>query len=452
MIKFLVPFIFLPLLLLTPLNWYILLILFSVLFRFFSCFCFSHTLSFSFISPLFLLDSLSWPLIILTLWISILRILASQTIWQKKISPLLFLSFSSLLLFFLILCFLRNNLLLFYLFFEASLIPTLLLIILWGYQPERLQAGTYLMLYTITASLPFLLAILLLFYSNGHLSLTALMNTPNFRKSLSFLWSFQLSAAFLVKLPMYSTHLWLPKAHVEAPVAGSMLLAGILLKLGAYGLLRTASIFPNIIITLLPLILPISVAGAAITRFICLRQSDFKSLIAYSSVGHMGLLAGGLLSGFTWGWQGALLMRLAHGLCSSGLFALANIIYLATTTRSLFLIKGFQSCFPIISLWWLLFCITNMAAPPSLNLLREIILITRVLASTNAALPPIILLTFLSAAYSLFLFTSLQHGAPRKQTRPLLTLNPSNYLLLLAHLAPLVLLILTPGLSANWLF
>ena len=157
--------------------------------------------------------------------------------------------------------------------------------------------------------------------------------------------------AFLVKLPLYSTHLWLPKAHVEAPVAGSIILAGILLKLGVYGLLRVYSSIPHLPTSLFFIIVPLSLVGAVMTSLICLRQTDFKALIAYSSVGHIGLLAGGLFSSFLWGWQGALTIRVAHGLCSSGLFALANILYLTANTRSLFLIKGLQAYFPTITMW-----------------------------------------------------------------------------------------------------
>ena len=452
MIKLFFPCLLILPFLLLPIAWYNLCISLTFLLLTLSTLCYTFLTGPRYSSSLFLLDNLSWPLIMLSIWIFILRILARQNLWTNFQRPYLFLSISFMLLIVLLFCFSRRNLLIFYFFFETSLVPTLLLIIIWGYQPERLQAGTYLILYTISASLPFLLRILLIIRSNGHLNINLLFIGFPLEAPLTLLWSLQLSIAFLVKLPLYSTHLWLPKAHVEAPVAGSIILAGILLKLGVYGLLRICSIFPQITNSLLFIILPIRILGAVITRLICLRQTDFKSLIAYSSVGHMGLLARGLFSRFCWGWQGALLMSVAHGLCSSGLFALANILYLTTSTRRIYLIKGLQRYFPIITLWWFIFSIRNIAAPPTLNLLAEIILITRTLATSYITILPLALLRFLSAAYSLFLFVSTQHGAPRNQINPLLLVSPNNYIILFLHLTPLIFIILAPDLTANWLF
>nr|ARI47102.1 NADH dehydrogenase subunit 4 [Phascolosoma sp. MZK-2017] len=451
MMKLILPLLFTLFFLNSPFSWYLFPIALVISLCILSTLLATPLLGPSFVSPLFFLDSLSWPLMMLTLWIFLLSTLASQTIWSNHQQPYLFLLLSSILALTLIICFSSKNFLLFYFFFEVSLVPTLLLILVWGYQPERLQAGTYLMLYTITASLPLLVSLLILSGYNGHLSMNLLLHSPPLSGSLSTIWAVQLSLAFLVKLPMYSTHLWLPKAHVEAPVAGSMILAGILLKLGVYGLLRVYSMFPQIPQGLCFIIMPLSVLGATLTSFICLRQTDFKALIAYSSVGHMGLLAGGIFSGFYWGWQGALSMSVAHGLCSSGLFALANMLYLTAGTRSLFLIKGLQTFFPIMTLWWFLFSISNMAAPPSLNLLAEILLISSTLASTFMMIIPLGMLSFLAAAYSLFLFTSLHHGSPSKQMNPLLHYSPMNYTVLFLHLIPLVIFILSPSLTTSWL-
>jgi len=300
MIKLFCPLLFTLFLLNRQFAWYLLPLSFILTLFILSTIFYRPCLGPSYTSSFFFLDNLSWPLIILTLWIFLLSTLARQSIWYNHQKPYLFLILSLILLLILILCFSRRNLLLFYFFFETSLIPTLLLIIIWGYQPERLQAGTYLILYTISASLPLLISLLILINHNGHLNINLLFSMMPLNSTLSFIWSLQLSMAFLVKLPLYSTHLWLPKAHVEAPVAGSMILAGILLKLGVYGLLRIYSIFPEIPTTLLFIIIPLRVVGAILTSFICLRQTDFKALIAYSSVGHIGLLSGGIFSGFYW--------------------------------------------------------------------------------------------------------------------------------------------------------
>jgi len=450
MIKFLCPLLFTLLVLRSPLAWYLLPTTLVIVMLVLSSILYSPLLGPCYSRPLMFLDRLSWPLIILTLWVFVLSRLARQHLWVNLQRPFLFLVLSLILLLTLFLCFTSTNFLLFYFFFETSLVPTLLLIIIWGYQPERLQAGTYLILYTITASLPLLIALLVLISFNGHLRISLHLSSLPVSLSSSFIWAVLLSIAFLVKLPLYSTHLWLPKAHVEAPVAGSMILAGILLKLGVYGLLRIYGSFPQLLNRLFFVIVPLRLLGAVITSLVCLRQTDFKALIAYSSVGHIGLLAGGLFSGFRWGWQGALAISVAHGLCSSGLFALANILYLTASTRRLFLIKGLQAYFPSITIWWFLFSIRNIAAPPSINLLAEILLISSTLASTYIAAVPLGLLRFLAAAYSLFLYTSLHHGSPRKQINPLIHYLPANYTILFLHLAPLIALILFPILSTAW--
>nr|YP_009131497.1 NADH dehydrogenase subunit 4 [Seepiophila jonesi]AIL54857.1 NADH dehydrogenase subunit 4 [Seepiophila jonesi] len=402
------------------------------------------------LSSLFSMDLMSSTLIVLTLWITSLMILASYKIKHSQNLPQNFIILCLLLSALLILTFSSSNLFLFYIFFESSLIPILILILTWGYQPERLQASMYLMMYTLTASLPMLVMIFLIYLKNNHLSFLIMSWTiplPNMLNS----WWLILIMAFLVKMPMFSLHLWLPKAHVEAPVAGSMILAGVLLKLGTYGLMRMSLIFTQMNKQFSSIITPLALWGAVITSLICIRQTDLKSLIAYSSIGHMGILLAGILSSTEWGWQGAMIMMIAHGLSSSALFLLANSTYELTHTRSIFLTKGMIIILPSLTLWWFIATAANMAAPPSINLLSEILLITATLSQTSFLAIFLTILSFLTAAYSLFLFAATQHGSTASTSISLPPLNSSFFLNSSLHLIPIFLLIMKPEMICNWL-
>nr|AGO50135.1 NADH dehydrogenase subunit 4 [Kamimuria wangi] len=390
-------------------------------------------------------DILSYGLVLLSFWICVLMIMASQSVYNTNNHYMFFLLLVVMLLGFLYCTFSSLNLFLFYLFFESSLIPTLFLILGWGYQPERLQAGVYLLFYTLLASLPLLVGI---FLFSGFCKLLAcicstLFAAINLNHVIIYL---ALILAFLVKMPMFMVHLWLPKAHVEAPVSGSMILAGVLLKLGGYGLLRVFSVLTLSGLALNFIWIAVSLVGGVLVSFICLRQSDLKALIAYSSVAHMGIVLGGLMTMTYWGLSGSFTLMIAHGLCSSGLFCLANISYERLGSRSLLVNRGLMNFMPSMTLWWFLLSSCNMAAPPSLNLLSEISLLNSMVAWTwfndgNVAA----LLSFFSAAYTLYLYSYSQHGKFYSGLYSCAAGVSREYLLLFLHWFPLNLLILSPA-------
>nr|YP_009093657.1 NADH dehydrogenase subunit 4 [Metanephrops sibogae]CEG06194.1 NADH dehydrogenase subunit 4 [Metanephrops sibogae] len=386
-------------------------------------------------------DHLGFILIMLSMWIMALVISASQSMNKNNNSPSGFLLVNLLLLLALILTFSATDYLLFYISFESSLIPTLVLILGWGYQPERIQAGIYMLFYTLFASLPLLVS-LLSFYNLGGSLTIGVVSCVDQAGFVTFLWYFCTIFAFVVKLPLYLVHLWLPKAHVEAPVAGSMILAGVLLKLGGYGLIRMLCLYPEVNKMFSWFWVSVSVLGGVVVSFMCLRQVDMKSLIAYSSVAHMGMVMSGLVVFGWWGLTGAVVIMVGHGLCSSGLFCLANMVYERLGTRSLLVNKGLLNFMPSLGLWWFLLSIGNMAAPPTINLLGEINLIMSVVSWSKVSMVGIAFLSFFSAAYTLYLYSMSQHGVFFNSLFSCCSGKTSEYLVLMLHWLPLNILIM----------
>nr|YP_009728654.1 NADH dehydrogenase subunit 4 [Macroxyela ferruginea]QHR79728.1 NADH dehydrogenase subunit 4 [Macroxyela ferruginea] len=392
-------------------------------------------------------DLLSFGLVLLTFWVISLMLMASSSIINMNYYYNLFLFLIIMLMMLLYLTFSSMNFFLFYLFFEASLIPTLLLILGWGYQPERLQAGIYLLFYTLLASLPLLVGIFYIYLTNWTLFFMFFNSI-----SYSYLYMYMcMVMAFLVKMPMFLVHLWLPKAHVEAPVSGSMILAGIMLKLGGYGLLRSMILVMGLGVSVNYIWISISLVGGVLVSLLCLRQIDLKSLIAYSSVAHMGVVLGGLLTLTYWGCSGSYLMMIAHGLCSSGLFCLANISYERLGSRSLLINKGLINFMPSMSLWWFLLSSSNMAAPPSLNLLSEIMLLNSLISWNLITMLMLSLLSFFSAAYTLYMYSYTQHGKIYSGLYSSSQGYIREYLLLFLHWFPLNILILKSEFFTLWL-
>nr|WMQ52317.1 NADH dehydrogenase subunit 4 [Ceutorhynchus cf. asper XHL-2023] len=438
----------LSLLFMTPLviysnYWFIqmMFLLISFLFMFkLNCSIFTF-----FVSYFFGVDLLSFTLIMLSFWICMLMIMASEDLFKMNYYWEMFMLIMIILMLSLFLTFSSLNFFIFYLFFEISIIPTLFLVIGWGNQPDRLLAGVYLLFYTLLASLPMMVGIFYIYKSFFSLDFYFFSSICN-----SFLY-FGINMVFFVKIPMFFIHLWLPKAHVEAPISGSMILAGIMLKLGGYGLFRSMKLFIEVNMHMNIYFITINMIGGMIISMICLRQSDMKSLIAYSSVSHMGLVLSGILTMNLYGFWGALVLMLAHGLCSSGLFCLANMAYERSQSRSIYINKGMMSIFPSISLWWFLLCSSNMAAPPSLNLFGEILLMISLVAFSKLIMFSLFFMAFYSAVYSLFLYSFTQHGSFYSGFYSVNCIYLREYFLLFLHWVPLNLLILNSDIFSVWI-
>nr|URX53598.1 NADH dehydrogenase subunit 4 [Bifiditermes mutubae] len=445
MLSFLMLLVFLiPLCFLSGGWWLVHSLFFVISFIFF--FMFPYFMGWSCLGSLFGFDLISYGLILLSFWIGVLMITASESVLRSMYYPDLFLFFVVLLVVMLLCTFGSTHFFSFYLFFESSIIPTVFIILGWGYQPERLQAGIYLLFYTLLASLPLLVGI---FYVYGVLYSTSffLLGVGHF---VSGFFYFCMIFAFLVSMPMFLVHLWLPSAHVEAPVSGSMILAGVLLKLGGYGLLRVSPILLNFVYLNFVWV-SISLVGGVLVSLICMCQVDLSSLIAYSSVAHMGIVIGGIMTMTYWGVCGSFSLMVAHGLCSSGLFCLANISYERLGSRSLMIGRGLLGLMPSMSFWWFVLSACNMAAPPSLNLLGEISLLNSLVSWSWVSMFFLVFLSFFSAAYTLYLFSYSQHGHYYSGIYSCSLGYLREFLLLFLHWLPLNLFILSADFVVLWM-
>lgn len=334
----------------------------------------------------FCVDNMSFLIVRLTL---VLRIVIIRIFIEKHSYAF------SFLIIILILTFLRNKIVLFYIFFELRIAPIFMIIFYKGKQYERMKAGVYLIVYTLIASFPFLFYILNLEDRRMIWSINELIISKN--HSLLLLFSY---LAFLTKLPVFFLHLWLPKAHVEAPVYGSIILAGVILKLGTFGLIKL--VLTTYIVKLIYIELSvIFIYFSFISGMICLFSRDLKVLIAFSSVRHITFLVS-CINVINIESRGALLINaISHGFISSNLFFVLNVIYERSKRRRIFLSKRWLL---IINSWILLLCISNFSAPPFIRFFREILLLFNFLSLRELLLLFLIAYLIVSTIYSLYVF------------------------------------------------
>nr|YP_010515101.1 NADH dehydrogenase subunit 4 [Phyllomedusa bahiana]UXL87087.1 NADH dehydrogenase subunit 4 [Phyllomedusa bahiana] len=405
------------------------------------------------LSPLnqyFTIDEISSPLLILTCWLTAPTILASQSKLSSEPVPRqrTYIFTVILLQIITLLAFMVDNLILFFITFEATVIPTLIIITRWGAQKERMLAGTYFLFYTLFGSMALLTALLFFHETFGTLSITLIKESPTqlYPSTCTLLWWIACFLAFLIKMPLYGVHLWLPKAHVEAPIAGSMILAGTLLKLGGYGILRTSTLISD---SFLPLAIPLiifSMLGVLLSAMLCSRQTDLKSLIAYSSVSHMGLVIAASFMKTEWSIMGSMVLMISHGLVSSALFCLANTSYERSHSRTLVLLQGSQIIFPLMAAWWLLSALMNMALPPSPNFIGEMLILTSLFQWSNMTLLLASLSIIFTTTYSLYLFWSSQREYPPTHLKSTFPMQSREHILMVLHVFPTLLLIFNPTL------
>jgi len=310
----------------------------------------------------------------------------------------------------LLLVFSVLDLLLFYVFFEAILIPMFLLIGIWGSRERKLRAVYLLFFYTLFGSVLMLLGILYIYSITGTLNLEYLLTCEFSFNEQYWLWlAFFLS--FASKVPMFPFHIWLPEAHVEAPTVGSVLLAGILLKLGVFGFLRfSLTLFPLASFYFSPLVYVLSICGVIYASFSAIRQTDFKRIIAYSSVSHMNLVTLGIFSFNIVGLEGSIIQSISHGFVSSAMFFMIGILYDRYHSRLLHYYGGLVHMMPVYSVLFLIFTMANIALPGTSSFVGEFLLLLgifkmNILASVFGALGVI-----LCGAYSLWLYNRLIFG------------------------------------------
>jgi NADH-quinone oxidoreductase subunit M len=356
------------------------------------------------------IDGISLVLILLSVFLMPLCILAGWDSVRTRVPEYIaaFLAMEALM----IGVFAALDIFLFYIFFEAGLIPMYLIIGIWGGK-RRIYASYKFFLYTLLGSVLMLLAMIWMVRDSGTTDIPALMAHDFPAAAQTWLWM-AFFASFAVKMPMWPVHTWLPDAHVEAPTAGSMILAGVLLKMGGYGFIRfSLPMFPEASVQLMWIVFALSMVAVVYTSLVALVQADMKKLIAYSSVAHMAFVTAGLFAFNRQGLEGAIVVMLAHGVVSAALFFCVGVIYDRLHTRDIDRYGGVTTNMPRYAVFFLLFTMASVALPGTSGFVGEFLALTGIWKANTWVAFVMASGVILGAAYMLWLFARVMYGAQK---------------------------------------